>query len=253
MRHLDQIRSYELYKSIAHLPKSGRLLEIGAGTGWQAKLLSDANYDVAAIDIFPHQNKSCPVIIYNGKDIPFPSDTFDVLFSSNTLEHIKNIDSFLKETRRVVKDDGIALHVLPTPYWRLWTSCSHYIKMMTKALSLISNNLSSREPKKVFENPSTKNNGTINLALRIIFPPRHGERGNALSEIFLYRKKWWKKTFEEAGWHVVETFPLQLFYTGNSVLGNKLSIAKRCSLSKILGSSTTGYILKKSEHPQTKT
>ena len=251
MRHLDQIRSHELYESIVHLPKFGRLLEIGAGTGWQAKLLSDAGYDVTAIDIASPQGSRkefWPIIIYNGKDIPFPSATFDILFSSNTLEHIGDIDSFLKEARRVLKDDGMALHILPTPQWRLWTSLSHHLGIMKKTFTFISRKLSSGDPAAVFDNPSTKNSGALDLARRIIIPPRHGERGNAFSEICLYRKKWWTSTFEETGWRVVETFPLHLFYTGNSVLGNKLSMTGRFFLSKALGSSTMGYILIKSDN-----
>ena len=256
MEHLEEIRSYELYKAISHMPKSGNLLEVGAGSGWQAKLLSNEKYEVFAIDIKPPKFTLAnlrPITIYDGTNIPFSDDFFDILFSSNTLEHINDIDSFLRETSRVTKDGGMALHILPTPTWRLWTTTSHHTKIIIKIFNIISNRIFQREPERIFENPDTKGYSTIMLALRILIPPRHGERGNAFSEIFFYRKKWWKKAFEKAGWEVVETFPLQLFYTGNSVLGNKLSITKRCLLSKILGSSTTGYLLKKPEHSQAKT
>ena len=41
------------------------------------------------------------------------------MFSSNTLEHVKQLDILLKEMRRVLKPRGTMVHILPTSAWRL--------------------------------------------------------------------------------------------------------------------------------------
>lgn len=51
LKHLEAIRFYELDVVLNLLPPEGRLLEIGAGTGWQAQALHNAGYEVSAIDI----------------------------------------------------------------------------------------------------------------------------------------------------------------------------------------------------------
>ena len=48
---LHQIRRHELAFVERHLPTRVRILEIGGGTGFQAKLLSEHGYDVASIDV----------------------------------------------------------------------------------------------------------------------------------------------------------------------------------------------------------
>ncbi len=43
----------------------------------------------------------------DGKDIPFENNFFDAIVCSNMLHHIKDPIDFLKEMKRVIKDDGI--------------------------------------------------------------------------------------------------------------------------------------------------
>ena len=40
------------------------------------------------------------------EDMPLPDDTFDMVFSSLALVHLKKIEPFLDECYRVLKDDG---------------------------------------------------------------------------------------------------------------------------------------------------
>ena len=51
LQHLEAIRTYELGIVLDMLPPRGRVLEIGGGTGWQARALENRGYDVSAIDI----------------------------------------------------------------------------------------------------------------------------------------------------------------------------------------------------------
>ena len=48
---LKKIREHELKKIIKNLPPKSRILEIGGGSGWQAKILESLGHNVSSIDI----------------------------------------------------------------------------------------------------------------------------------------------------------------------------------------------------------
>ena len=50
------------------------------------------------------------------KQLPFPDDTFDVVFSDNVLEHVADVGLFINETSRVLKDNGLVL-IMFDPVW----------------------------------------------------------------------------------------------------------------------------------------
>ena len=210
--HLEAIRLYEIGVVQGILPPEGRLLEIGAGTGWQAQVMSNAGYDVSAIDIPLSNlkaNRVWPVIDYDGVVIPFSDNTFDIIYSSNVLEHIVHIDEFQKEIQRVLKPDGIVVHVIPTSSWRFWSSMTEIIKSWR-------------------------------------LPVVHGEQAkNAITEMYYFSRWWWMRLFRKTGWTLESIKPMGLFYTGSSVMDSRLSIKKRLMLSVVMGSACDIYILKK--------
>lgn len=93
--------------------KGKKVLDAGAGTGRLSIRLFDAGADVTALDISPEMlselNKKNPEIETVEGDLehmPFADDTFDMVFSSLALVHLKKIEPFLDECYRVLKDDG---------------------------------------------------------------------------------------------------------------------------------------------------
>ena len=74
---------------------------------------------------------------------------------------------------------------------------------------------------------------------------RHGEVGNAVSELWHFSRHRWTPLFEDTGWRVVARGSNGLFYTGYSVLGWQLSLAARRRLSRLLGASCHLYVLEK--------
>ncbi len=212
LKHLEAIRAYELSVVCELLPTSGRLLEIGAGAGWQAKALEAKGYEVSGIDIPSSNYRSeiiWPVTEYDGHRIPFEDQTFDIIFSSNTLEHIPHVVDFQKEILRVLKPGGMVIHLVPSGTWRFWTNLTHLLK-------------------------------------RWNFPDVHGElAGNSLSEIYFFSRHWWTQLFQMSGWVISQRRSNRLFYTGHSIMDSRLSMGVRRWLSRILGGSCNLFVLRR--------
>jgi 2-polyprenyl-3-methyl-5-hydroxy-6-metoxy-1,4-benzoquinol methylase len=256
LKHLQKIREYELnlvlFDIQSRVQKGSKLLEIGAGTGWQAKKLSEHGFSVEAVDIEKSdysEHRIWPVLNYDGKNIPFPDNYFDVVFSSNVLEHIPHQEAFQTEIQRVLKTNGIAVHVLPGGSWRFWTNVTHYLFILKwvvkKLVSLITLTTgSNRKNSAAQKNPEVvKRVGKIEFIKHVFFPSRHGEAGNFMSEIYWFSRFRWNKFFKNTGWETIKYSHNHLFYTGYSVLDSILSIRSRKCLSCVFGSSCHIYLL----------
>lgn len=242
---LSEIRARELQRVLEVLPTGGKLLEIGAGAGWQAKALSDAGFEVTAIDIESggyEEQRVWPVKSYDGVKIPFPDSSFDIVFSSNVLEHIPHGEEFQSEIRRVLRPQGRAVHVLPTATWRFWTSLAHYAFLGRLGVAIL--HRSDKDPLEGAIKRARRRSLRQKLR-RALFPARHGEVGNTVSELYLFSRLRWRPLFERTGWKLDEVYPVGLFYTGYMVAGPSCGIRTRQLLSRALGSSGLIYVLRK--------
>src|SRR5215469_7664750 len=181
--HLEQLRLAELDLIRKYLPPQGYLLEIGAGAGLQGLELRRLGYKVEMVDL-PSSNyaaeRLCEITDYDGRRIPFDDATFDVVYSSSVLEHVSDLPLLLAEIRRVLRRDGYAIHVVPTQFWRFWTSLGEFPAAARRTCSLL-RSLASRSRLAPAAIPDAT---TTWLALaRCIARPfalrRHGDRGNA--------------------------------------------------------------------------
>ena len=260
LEHLESIRSYELENllSIISEVKTERknliILEIGAGTGWQTKKLVDNGYTVEAIDIEDSnhsENRIWPITNYDGKHITFPDNYTDIVFSSNTLEHIPHLEQFQSEMQRVMKSNGIAIHIMPSGSWRFWTNVAHYPFIFKKAIKIIYNRIipiSEGKSYNAMEHSQITQASKlpkIELIRKVIFSSRHGETGTALSEVYYFSRHRWSVIFKRNGWKIIRIIPNRLFYTGHMILGSVLSIQLRKYISYFLGSSCHIFVLAK--------
>lgn len=247
-KFLGIIREHETLHFERCFNKNSVILEIGGGTGHQARLFSEAGYKIESIDLqdsIYSDKRVYPVRNYDGETIPYGDNTFDIVFSSSVLEHILEFNEFQDEIRRILKPDGLCIHALPTGSWRFWTNITHYIELFQKTLlilpDLIPRNLSTSNPTPFLHN-------LIGLLKTYKTPPRHGETGNFISEIFIFSKKHWHKSFWESNFKVISSEPMNLFYTGHMLFGEKLSLEIRKILSLFIGSACILYKVKPSDY-----
>jgi len=184
---------------------------------------------------------------YDGEHIPFSDGYFDIVFSSNVLEHISNLHKFQDEIKRVLKPDGIVIHGVPSGIWRFWTNVAHFVFIFKTILNIICTKVSSKKKRHISDNLETRTNqlSKPRLSIKAIFPYRHGEIGTALSEIRYFSRRSWCAIFTSSKWEINKYFPNRLFYTGYMILGFVLSIQLRRYLSYFLGSSCHFFVLTK--------
>lgn len=102
-----------LYNNIQY----GVILDVGCGNSPYKSLLPK-NLKYVGLDYNMAQEnfdyiKPEDVILYDGKDFPFENNSFDYLYHTETLEHIKEPAHFLKECNRVLKDNGTMFFFSP--------------------------------------------------------------------------------------------------------------------------------------------
>lgn len=211
LEHLESIRLHELNAVLELIPPESHILEIGAGTGWQAQALERQGHHVEAIDLASsnyRENMIWPVTDYDGERIPYPPNSFDIVFSSNVLEHIPHLHEFQSEIHRVLKPTGHAIHVVPSSTWSLWTNITTVLRYWSMANA-------------------------------------HGEHAsNAWQEIIQFSQRTWTTLFEATGWTVTVRKPIRLLYSGCSIMDSRLSIPFRAKLSYVLGGSCNLFMLK---------
>jgi SAM-dependent methyltransferase len=250
-KFVEVLRSAETDIVLAELrsrkPLGASIVEIGGGAGWQAQRLTDAGYTVRSFDVPSSEftdKRVFPIEDYDGRTIPAPAASFDVIFSSNALEHIPGAEAFQGELRRVMKPDGVAIHIVPSATWRAHTSLAHYLWLAKTTATLVGSTLGwGASPDLHIVAKAASRRSGMELLSRIAVSPRHGEKGNALSELWHFSRFGWAHHFQQTGWRILSRYPNRLHYTGYGLLDARLPIARRKQLSPLLGSACHVYVL----------
>lgn len=244
------VRAAELEDIRSFLSPGSTILEVGGGSGFQASLLRSWGFDVVSVDVEVPADAVGDVELYAGEELPFPDDSFDVVFSSNTFEHVEDVGLTLSETKRVLRDGGIAIHLLPSSTWRWW----HTVAIWVFAVKVLILSLGQRIGVQRSGSPNlahatAERRIPVGLVLRRLFLPQpHGAYGSAIEELSAYSRGSWTRVFRSAGWRVLDAHGNGLFYTGYD-LWPSLSMRWRRRLSRVLGSACGVYILTPGKGP----
>jgi 2-polyprenyl-3-methyl-5-hydroxy-6-metoxy-1,4-benzoquinol methylase len=252
---LQSIRLAELTKIeevLRNIVGAGvEILEIGAGTGWQARELAALGYRVTAIDI-PTSNhgkaRIWPIVDFDGSVIPFHDKSFDIVYSSNVLEHVEDFETLNKEISRVLRSDGTAVHYVPTSAWRAWSLAAFYPALVREVFRRFFSKVSKTgkggiHPLDCELQDSKLHRSLLIKLIRRIVPHVHGVEGNCWTELLRFSRQSWDKVFTSSGWTVSSYSTNGFFLTGDMILGTWVSVAQRQRLSRIFGSSAHLYVL----------
>jgi SAM-dependent methyltransferase len=111
-----------------------RVLELGCGFGGMLAVLSELGASATGIDIDDRRaqfarSQGFEVLTVDAATLPFPEETFDVVVTYATIEHIHDLRSALAESFRVLRCGGI-FYGLWGPSWLTYNG-PHLIKCLS--------------------------------------------------------------------------------------------------------------------------
>lgn len=94
-----------------------KALDIGSRDGYWSEKLKQKGYKVLSTDINPNHSKD---VVFCDLEfgLPFKDNTFDLIWCTEVIEHLNNVELLIKEIERVIKPYGTA--ILTTPNSSCW-------------------------------------------------------------------------------------------------------------------------------------
>lgn len=96
--------------------RSGRFLDVGCGPGIVLKAARDEGYEACGVDVSRHaveyaQRQLGFKRVFAGplEEAGYPEGSFDVVHIWHTMEYVTNLNAFLTEVHRVLKDEGLLI------------------------------------------------------------------------------------------------------------------------------------------------
>ena len=114
----DHARQVEATAYIARLmredPPPHRVMDLGCGSGGSVDLFRahDPHVDWVGVDIgdsmevAARARQDATFVTYDGETLPFPDASFDIVYSRQVLEHVRDPRRHLAEVRRVLRPGG---------------------------------------------------------------------------------------------------------------------------------------------------
>jgi len=163
------LNSELVFKKFAqeYFTKDSKVLEIGADRlpTWYSKTVNDSSIDWYTLDIQAHwetisigegkKEMTNQILSKHEYDYPIEDNTFDIVFSAQVMEHVKNIWKWMDELKRITKPGGLIIIIAPAswPYhvapqvvdcWRIYPDGMKAL-MEEKDLEILVNRFDSLE------------------------------------------------------------------------------------------------------------
>lgn len=137
LRFADHLERYHFAKKYCD---GAVVLDVACGSGYGTQMLSNVAKKVVGLDVDAtsvdycksHIHKdNCEFLLWDWVRIPFDDNTFDVVVSFETIEHIVDYHGFMKEVKRVLKPGGTLILSTPNYMWEVYKNIYHVSNFTT--------------------------------------------------------------------------------------------------------------------------
>jgi SAM-dependent methyltransferase len=208
-------------------------LEIGGGDGFMASLVAKHCRSFVTTDSYrPRLATGAPALpgnvrrlVCDAARLPFKDASFDFVFSSSVLEHVRDRAPVYRELTRCLRPGGVMLHIMPSRTWKLLQLVLYYPHQLVGGLDLALDALTKAlSRRRAPAAPTTKaldtnrwsdeRKLTLKLVLQNVLPQPHGEYSGNVAEVRGFGARVWEREFAAAGLrtHRIVLLPLYSGY-----------------------------------------
>lgn len=188
------------------IQRKSKVLEIGCGSGLQSTFLSEKTDFLVCSDI-TFENlafKKLCLVRCAAENLPFKKDSFNIVYSSNVLEHVKDRRLTLKEMKRVLEKDGILVCSVPTSFWKILQLLLDYPKKLCSFVKWSKKQKRNQQVQHGYQ-------GMVSTLSKWWKLSVHGEFECNREEFVAYMLKRWLHLFQVNGFHVFKVKKLLLY------------------------------------------
>lgn len=233
--YLHDLKDREIRAAFCRVPpkafESG--LEIGAGDCYQSGLLQAYVHRLTCSDysLDPGGLRVGEGLAYRSCDAEkleeyFAPGEFDLVFSSSLFEHLPEPERAMSGVRAVLKDEGVTVNIMPSPFWKLTQLLLFYPAKATDFAEVLADPVererlgraltrrlrrpgpASKQGSREVDALPLDNNPKIarrppSTIRQWAWPFPHGAYRTNIGELFAYRKRRWVATFRAQGFDMV--------------------------------------------------
>lgn len=249
-RWMHHVRRFEFERMMEKIPlgRATTVLELGSGDGFQLDLLRERFERICAIDPVRRPACTCGFVFAMAEALPFPDGTFDLVFSSNIMEHLTDRPHGVEEAVRVLRPGGYMAHVFPGRYWKATSVLLNPLAYPLHVLGKWSKSRKSSAEQLEFGRTdlvAVRRPGILRVLGKCIYPEIHGTYSSHWIEFKDYGRHCWAKLFTHPKLVRVADVPL-LSYSAFGFLRFRLH-PLRVWMARNGLSSCYGFILRKVE------
>lgn len=107
------MKKFQQTRDVIHYTKkyiSGRTLDLGAGSAKYREIIKQKASDYITFDMAAGENID---VVGDVLNLPFDNESFDVVISTQVLEHVEKPWIMVKEIHRILKKNGICILTAP--------------------------------------------------------------------------------------------------------------------------------------------